>query len=176
MFSNRKKFKIQGYTKSHKKSLMTSQVIELIRNERIKTTPTKAKALKKEFDKLVTTQKKGTPSSVRTVKAFFNNNERSISRLNEIVDKYLNDRNSGYTRVIKTLPRKGDNAEQVYVMLVNAEFKEKESKLKEILEKQDKKAKSARGSKAKKVEAVKENKNTGRKTVTKTVEKRRNSK
>ncbi len=175
MYSNRKKFKIQGYTKSHKKALMKSQVVELIRNGRIKTTPTKAKALKKEFDKVVTAFKKGTPSSNKKVRAFFGENDRAIKRLGDVVEEKLSDRDSGYTRVIKTLPRKGDNADQAYVMLVNTEFEEKKSRLKQALEKKEDSKKKKRG-KTKQIEPVKDEKNTGRSVVTKQSDIRRNSK
>ena len=171
MYSNRKKFKIQGYTKSHKKSLVRSQALELIRNGRIKTTPTKAKVLRKEFDKLVTSYKKNTVSSKRKVNSFFRENKKSINKFENVVKEKLSDRNSGYTRIIKTLPRKGDNADQAYIMLVNTEFKEKESRLKKILD-QNKEKKRV----VEKVEAVKQERNTGRKTVLKRADKRRNSK
>ncbi|MCA9380877.1 50S ribosomal protein L17, partial [Candidatus Dojkabacteria bacterium] len=138
MYSNRKKFKIQGKTASHRKALVRSQVIELIRNGRIKTTPKKAKVLKKEFDKLVTTFKKDTRKSNQTVMSFFAENKRAFDRLGQVVADKLSDRNSGYTRVIKTLPRKGDNAEQSFVMLVNTEVKEKKTKLQKMLDDREK--------------------------------------
>lgn len=135
MFSNRKKFKIQGKTAAHKKSLIRSQVTELIRTGRIKTTPTKARVIKKHFDKVVTKYKKNTDHAKRQVTSFFGNNERAVKRFSDVVEQYLSDRNSGYTRVIKTLPRKGDNAAQAYIMLVNYEVEAKKSKVKELLEK-----------------------------------------
>ncbi|MCA9386807.1 50S ribosomal protein L17 [Candidatus Dojkabacteria bacterium] len=175
MYSNRKKFKIQGKTASHKKALVRSLVIELIRNGRIKTTPKKAKVLKKEFDKLVTTFKKDTRKSNQIVMSFFAENKRAFDRLGQVVSDKLSDRNSGYTRVIKTLPRKGDNAEQAYVMLVNTEIKEKKSRLKKMLEERDevKEEKGVRGRISKAVENV----TSSRANVsTKKREVRRNSK
>lgn len=136
MFTNRKKFKISGKTGSHRKSLIKSQIIELIRNGRIKTTPTKARVLKSSFDRVVTHAKKQTDASKRLVSSLLGNNERAVSRLYEVISTKLQDRTSGYTRAIKTLPRKGDNSEQVYVMLMNTEVREKESKIKATLNKQ----------------------------------------
>ncbi len=173
MFSGRKKYKIQGYTRSHKKALVKSQVIELLRAGRIKTTPPKARLLKREFDRIVTAYKKGTTSSHQKVRSLLGENVRAFERLGDVIDEKLSDRNSGYTRLIKTLPRKGDNAEQVYVILVNTEYSEKKSKLREALEKREIKKKL---SKNKSVEAVKEERNTGRQTVNKVADKRRNSK
>lgn len=137
MFSNRKKLKIQGKTSAHRKALMKSLVIELIRAKKIKTTPIKAKALKSTFDQLVTKAKKDSDHSRRQVVSFFGNNERAVERLYQVIGENLSDRTSGYTRVIHTLPRKGDNAKQVYVMLVNTEAQEQKSKIKQVLEKQE---------------------------------------
>lgn len=138
MFTTRKKIKIQGKDKAHKKALAKSQVIELIRNERIKTTPKKAKLLKSNFDKLVTKYKVGTDHAKNQVVSFLGaKNKRAFERFGHIVESKLQDRNSGYTRVIKTLPRKGDNADQVYVMIVNSEAKEKSSKIQSVLKKQE---------------------------------------
>jgi large subunit ribosomal protein L17 len=176
MFSGRKKFKIQGKTKAHKSALMKSQMIELIRNGRIKTTPTKARALKKEFDKLVTAHKKNTVSGTKRVRSTFGENDRAIDRLAKIVTDKLSDRNSGYTRVIKTLPRKGDNAEQVYVMLVNTEFEEKKaSRIKDLLDKQEQQSKG-RGLRGRLGGPKSDKVNTGRDTIVKKADKRRSSK
>ncbi|MDQ6984712.1 MAG: 50S ribosomal protein L17 [Candidatus Dojkabacteria bacterium] len=146
MFSNRNKIKIQGKTASHTKAMIKSQVIELVRNEKIKTTPAKSKALKSIFDRLVTKAKVGTQHSRRQVESFFNNNDRAINRFFYQVENKLGDRNSGYTRVIRTTNRAGDNAEQVYVMLVNVEAKAKKSKVSEALEKQETKASKKKSS------------------------------
>lgn len=139
MFTNRKKFKIQGYTGAHRKALIKSQIIELVRNGRIKTTPSKARALKSSFDRIVTHAKKKTDASRRHVAGLLGNNDRAVDRLFQVIEQNLQDRNSGYTRLIKTLPRKGDNAEQVYVMLVNTEVRERKSKVQAALSKQSKK-------------------------------------
>jgi large subunit ribosomal protein L17 len=143
-----KKYRIQGTTSSHKHAMIKSLIIELIRAERIKTTPTKAKIVKSKFDRLVTHAKKDTQGSKGVLKSFFNSDERAISRLYSIAGK-LNDRNSGYTRLIKTLPRRGDNAQQVYVSIINTEVKEKTSKLQKTLARQEKPAKKAKASKTK---------------------------
>lgn len=140
MYKRIKKYKIQGKTHSHRESLTMSQVIELIRAEKIKTTPTKARVLKSQFDKIVTHAKRNTVSGKREVQSFFRSNTRAIERFYKVVETQLNDRNSGYTRVVNTLPRKGDNADQVYVALVNmSEDKDKKSKIEKALEAQTKK-------------------------------------
>ena len=129
--------RMQGKTASHVASLTRGLVMELIRNQQIKTTPTKAKVVKSKFDRLVTLSKKG-DSSKRMIQSFFASNEVAMTRFYKVVETQLQDRNSGYTRIIKTLPRKGDNAAQVYIMLVNAEAKEKKSEVQKLLEKRKK--------------------------------------
>jgi large subunit ribosomal protein L17 len=139
MYSNRKKHKLANKTTAHRDALIKSQVTELIRSGRIKTTPSKAKVLKSRFDRLVTEAKKGTIASKRNVLSFFGNNERAANRLFDVIEDKLQDRNSGYTRVIKTLPRSGDNAPQAYVMLVNTEIEERKSRLQKMLDQDSKK-------------------------------------
>jgi large subunit ribosomal protein L17 len=132
-----KKARMQGKTASHVAALTRSLVMELVRNQKIKTTPNKAKVIKSKFDRLVTISKRG-ESSQRLIESFFASNEKAITKFNKVVETQLQDRNSGYTRIVKTLPRKGDNAEQVYIMLVNAEVKEKKSEVQKLLEKREK--------------------------------------
>ena len=55
-----------------------------------------------------------------------------MNRFYSVVEQKCQDRNSGYTRIIKTLPRKGDNADQAYPMLVNYEEKQKKSEVEKI--------------------------------------------
>ncbi|GAB4284066.1 MAG: 50S ribosomal protein L17 [Candidatus Dojkabacteria bacterium] len=138
MYSNRKKFALQGKTAAHTKALVKSQIVELIRAGRIKTTPAKAKLVKKNFDKLVTKYKKGTAHSAKQVMSFFGENKRAFDRLEKVVKEHLSDRTSGYTRVIKTVPRVGDNAKQAYVMLVNYEVKDKLSQIQKLKQQRDK--------------------------------------
>jgi large subunit ribosomal protein L17 len=135
MYTNRKKMRMQGKTPSHRKSIIKSQIESLVRTGRIKTTTAKAKVIKSEFDKLVNMYKKNTGASLRNVLSFFTGNEIALAKFEKIVKEYLTDRTSGYTRVIKTLPRKGDNSEQSYIMLVNTEAKAAKSKIKKAIEK-----------------------------------------
>jgi large subunit ribosomal protein L17 len=135
MYKLIKKNKLQGKTHAHRKSLVKSLIIELIRAEKIKTTKPRARAIKSGFDKLVTMAKKNTDASKRNIESFFAMNERAVNRFYHVVSEKLNDRSSGYTRVIHTLPRKGDNAPQVFVMLVNYEPKTSKSTVQKLLEK-----------------------------------------
>ena len=132
------KYRIQGKDKAHKDLLIRSLVSDFIVAGKMKTTPTKAKIIKSEFDKLVTKVKLNNNSGNNSINSFFNTNTRIISVLKKTVEEKLGDRNSGYTRIIRTLPRKGDNAEQVYIMLMNYEQKEVKSEINKVLENQEK--------------------------------------
>ncbi len=174
MFTGSKKYKMQGKTKSHMNSVIKSQVIELVRSKRIKTTPSKAKILKAKFDRLVTHAKKDTQSSKNQVQSFFGTNTRAKDRFYEVVKAELGDRNSGYTRVFKTLPRRGDNAEQSYIMLSNYEAVEKKSKIQKLLEKRE--AKESSKGVANKVKNVVQRKSEPKKAATKIITKEKTAK
>ncbi len=138
MNKGNKKYRMQGKTKAHQTAILKSLVIELIRAEKIKTTPVKAKILKSQFDKLVTKAKDEKPSSKHTLESYFNSNERILNKFYKLVEAKFGDRNSGYTHVIRTTPRKGDNADQSYVMVVNYEEKQKQTRVQKLLEKRKK--------------------------------------
>lgn len=141
MYTTRGKVKMSGKKPSHRNAIVKSLLIELIRNERLQSTPTKVKILKAEFDKLVNTAKQNTEASRRNVESKLTN-DLSVEKLYSKLLPRLDGSNSGYTISARTLPRKGDNAEQVVVMIKGSEIKEKRSKLAATLEKQDKTAKS----------------------------------
>ena len=91
---------------------------QLIENERIVTTETRAKEVRKSFDKMVTYGKKNTLVSRRLALAFLHNDETCVNKVfNELAPRYA-DRMGGYTRIIKTTERKGDNALMVILELV----------------------------------------------------------
>lgn len=140
MYTTRGKAKMSGKKPSHRDAIIKSLLIELIRNERLQSTPNKVKILKAEFDKLVNTAKQNTEASKRNVESKLTNN-LSVEKLYKMLPR-LDGTTSGYTISARTLPRKGDNAAQVIVMIKGSEIKEKRSRLSATLEKQDKSAKS----------------------------------
>jgi large subunit ribosomal protein L17 len=141
MYTTRGKPKMAGKKPSHRDAIIKSLLIELIRGERLQTTPTKVKILKQEFDKLVNTAKQDTEASRRNVESKLTST-LSVEKLYSKILPRLGDTTSGYTISARTLPRKGDNAAQTIVMIKGTEVKEKRSKLAATLEKQDKSAKS----------------------------------
>ena len=105
-----------GRTKSQRKALLKALATALILNGRIKTTEAKAKAVKPEFEKLVTKAKKGDMHMRRIVGGFLN---KDVTKrlFNEIAPKYAS-RHGGYTRIIKLGPRKSDGARMAYIEIV----------------------------------------------------------
>lgn len=107
-----------GRDNKHRRSMLATLTKQLIINERIVTTETRAKELRKCFDKMITYGKKGTLISRRKALAFLHNDETCVSKVfNELVPRYK-DRNGGYTRIVKMSERKGDNALEVIIELV----------------------------------------------------------
>ena len=107
-----------GRDNKHRRSMLATLTKQLILNERIVTTETRAKEVRKSFDKMVTYGKNGTLVSRRLVLAFLHNDEKCVNKVfNELAPRYK-DRNGGYTRIIKMTERKGDNALEVILELV----------------------------------------------------------
>ncbi len=107
-----------GRTNKHRRSMLATLTKQLIENEKIVTTETRAKEVRKSFDKMVTYGKKGTLVSRRLALAFLHNDEACVNKVfNELAPRYK-DRNGGYTRIIKMTERKGDSALTVILELV----------------------------------------------------------
>ena len=107
-----------GVTNKHRRSMLASLTKQLIINERIETTETRAKEVRKCFDKMVTYGKSGSLVSRILALAFLHNDNACVQKVfNELAPRYK-DRNGGYTRIIKLKERKGDNALMVILELV----------------------------------------------------------
>ena len=107
-----------GRDNKHRRSMLATLTKQLIENERIVTTETRAKEVRKCFDKMVTYGKNGSLVSRRLALAFLHNDEACENKVfNDIAPRYK-DRNGGYTRLVKMKERKGDNALLVILELV----------------------------------------------------------
>jgi len=106
-----------GRTNSHRAALLKNLSIALISSGKIETTVEKAKELRRYFEKLLTTAKKGDSNAHRAVFASLQDKEATKKLVNEIAPKYL-ERNGGYTRIIKTRLRRGDAASMAFIELV----------------------------------------------------------
>ena len=107
-----------GRNNKHRRSMLASLTKQLILNEKITTTETRAKEVRKSFDKMISYGKKNTLVSRRLALAFLHNDETCVNKVfNELSPRYAS-RAGGYTRIIKTEERKGDNALMVILELV----------------------------------------------------------
>ena len=107
-----------GRENKHRRSMLATMTKQLIENEKIVTTETRAKEVRKCFDKMVTYGKNGSLVSRRLALAFLHNDEKAVSKVfNELAPRYK-ERNGGYTRIVKMSERKGDNALKVILELV----------------------------------------------------------
>ena len=106
-----------GRTSAHRKAMLRNLVTDLLREGRITTTDTRAKEARRQAEKMITLAKRGDLHARRQVLAYVYD-EAVVSKLfDEIAPKY-EDRQGGYTRILKLGPRKGDNAELVFLELV----------------------------------------------------------
>ena len=103
---------------AHRRSLVRTMSKQLIEHERIRTTQPKAKALRPEFEKLITLAKRGDLHARRQALSELNQDKFVVHKLfEEIAPRYAN-RNGGYTRIVKLGPRRSDSAEMVFLELV----------------------------------------------------------
>ena len=105
-------------TTEHRTAMFRNQVASLLRHERIHTTTPKAKELKRIFDKVVTLGKKGTPHARRVAFRDLRDAEMIEKLFGPIAERYAK-RTGGYTRIIRTGKRHGDNADMAYIELVD---------------------------------------------------------
>ncbi len=103
---------------AHRKSMFATMAGQVIQHGRIKTTGPKAKEIRGVVDKLITLAKRDDLHARRQAAAFLKD-KTIVRRLFEDVAPGLDDRSSGYTRILKLGPRLGDGAEAVYLELVN---------------------------------------------------------
>ena len=113
-----KKFNHLGRTASHRNSMLSNMACSLITHKRITTTVAKAKALKKFVEPLITKSKEDTTNSRRVVFSYLQD-KFVVTELFKEVSVKVADRPGGYTRIIKTGNRLGDNAEMCFIELVD---------------------------------------------------------
>ena len=106
-----------GRTTDHRMAMLRAMVTFLLENGRIETTVTRAKEVRPIVEKMITLGKKGTLAARRQVLAFVTKEDVVVKLFDEIAPKYK-ERNGGYTRIIKTGPRRGDAAEMAIIELV----------------------------------------------------------
>ncbi len=110
-----------GRDNKHRRSLLATQVKDLINNERITTTITRAKETRKFADKMITYAKDGSLVARRKALAFLHNDKDTVKKLFDVLAPRYSNRNGGYTRILKLDERKGDDALMVILELVKEE-------------------------------------------------------
>ena len=106
-----------GGSSSHQKAMLANLATSLFEHGRIKTTETKARALRPYAEKLITHAKKGTLHNRREVLKKIRDKD-VVHTLFAEIGPFFADRNGGYTRIIKVEPRQGDNAPMAVIELV----------------------------------------------------------
>lgn len=113
-----KKFNHLGRQAPHRKAMLANMACSLIEHKRVNTTVAKAKALKKFVEPLITKSKNDTTHSRRTVFRYLRSKD-AVTELFRDVSAKVADRPGGYTRILKTGFRQGDNAEMCFIELVD---------------------------------------------------------
>ena len=106
-----------GRPTDHRLAMLRNLVTSLLREGRIETTLTRAKETRRMAEKMISLGKRGDLHARRQVLAYVFDETVVTKLFEEIAPKY-EDRNGGYTRILKLGPRQGDNAEVVFLELV----------------------------------------------------------
>ena len=106
-----------GRPADQRKAMLRGLTTQLIREGRVTTTKARAKALRDEAERMITLAKDGSLASRRRALGYIYDKQLVHALFEGAADLYY-DRNGGYTRIIRTVPRRGDNAEMAIIELV----------------------------------------------------------
>ena len=123
-----------GRTTAHRRAMLRNLVTSFLEKERVVTTVAKAKEARPLAEKMITLAKKNTLHTRRQALAFVTK-ESVVRKLFNKLGPRFSERPGGYTRIIKTGPRKGDGADMAVLEMIGTEFKLKEKKKKDVKEK-----------------------------------------
>lgn len=107
-----------GRTNKHRRSMLANLTRDVIMNERIQTTETRAKEVRKLVDKMISYGKDGSLVARRKALAFLHNDKEAVKKVFDVLAPRYATRNGGYTRILKLDERKGDDALIVILELV----------------------------------------------------------
>lgn len=113
-----KKFNHLGRKSQHRKAMLSNMACSLIEHKRIHTTLAKAKALRVYVEPIITRSKDDSTNSRRVAFSYLQNKEAVKTLFGDVAVKVA-DRPGGYTRILKTGNRLGDNAEMCFIELVD---------------------------------------------------------
>ena len=124
-----------GRDNKHRRSMLATMTKQVITNESITTTDTRAKEVRKFVEKMITYGKKGDLVSRRKALAFLHNDKKVVDKIfNDLAKRYEN-RNGGYTQILKLDERRGDDALMVILRLVAEEKIEEKTTTKKATKK-----------------------------------------
>ena len=106
-----------GRPADQRKAMLRGLTTQLIREGRVTTTKRKAKALRDETERMITLAKEGSLASRRQAIGYIYDKQLVHALFDKAQDRY-GDREGGYTRIVRTVPRRGDNAEMAIIELV----------------------------------------------------------
>jgi large subunit ribosomal protein L17 len=106
-----------GGSPAHEKLMLANLATSLFKHGRIQTTETKARRLRPLAERLITKAKRGDLAARREVRKTIGEKDTFVALFEEIAPRYAN-RPGGYTRIVKTGPRKGDAAPMAVIELV----------------------------------------------------------
>ncbi|MGN6591317.1 MAG: 50S ribosomal protein L17 [Terriglobales bacterium] len=109
-----------GRNTSHRRALLRNLVTSLVLEERIETTVPKAKAIRPLAERMVTLGKRGSLHARRQAASYLLD-AQAVAKLFDIIAARFGDRAGGYTRIVKTGFRHGDNAELAYIEFLGSE-------------------------------------------------------
>jgi len=113
-----KKFNHLGRKKAHREAMLSNMAVSLIMHKRIKTTVAKAKALRVYVEPLITKSKDDSTHSRRVIFSYLQSKD-AVTELFREVSVKIGERPGGYTRILKTGTRLGDNADMCIIELVD---------------------------------------------------------
>ena len=99
-----------GRDNKHRRSMLATLTKQVIMNERITTTDTRAKEVRKSVDKMITLGKRGDLVSRRSALAFLHNDTEVVKKVFDDLAKRYEKRDGGYTRILKVDERRGDGS------------------------------------------------------------------
>ncbi|KAB2617321.1 50S ribosomal protein L17 [Pyrus ussuriensis x Pyrus communis] len=122
------KFRKLNRPTGHRMSMLRTMVSQLVKHERIETTVSKAKEIRREADKMVQLGKDGSLCAARRAAAFVRGDDVLHKLFTELAYRYK-DRVGGYTRLLRTRIRVGDAAPMAYIEFIDRENELRQSKL-----------------------------------------------
>lgn len=106
-----------GRPADQRKALLRGLTTQLIREGRVTTTKARAKALRDEAERMISLAKDGSLAARRRAIGYIYDKQLVHALFDKAQDRY-GERSGGYTRIIRTVPRRGDNAEMAIIELV----------------------------------------------------------